>query len=312
MSQLFSDHQGNHQFFLDAAGAASIEFHSDHCLLAINSDQVYRLDHTQLKRLLIQSGKPPAYRPSPHLDKIDALMQELGIEQGFCVDIGAYDGLNHSNVLRLIEAGWSGLLIEPEVNRFASLAQRYRVYPRVQLSRSCVTPENVLPLLQAHGTPRDFDFLSLDIDSYDHDVLEALLTRYRPAVILSEINEVIPPPLAFKVHYHPDYEFQLEKRFYGQSLAQLHQLAERLDYQILDMYYMDVFLIDKRFTDGQAPSLQEIYQQGLRDRPRPDYYANYPFDVDAVLQASPERAIELIQAGFAEFEGQFSLKNLEL
>lgn len=32
---------------------------------------------------------------------------------GFFVDIGAADGVTHSNTLHLIESGWKGILIEP-------------------------------------------------------------------------------------------------------------------------------------------------------------------------------------------------------
>lgn len=45
---------------------------------------------------------------------------------GFFVEVGASDGYYASNVYGLIEAGWKGLCIEPNVKSFASLKERYK------------------------------------------------------------------------------------------------------------------------------------------------------------------------------------------
>ena len=40
---------------------------------------------------------------------------------GFLVDIGAADGINNSNSKKLIELGWSGLLVEPNKKNYNKL-----------------------------------------------------------------------------------------------------------------------------------------------------------------------------------------------
>jgi hypothetical protein len=62
-----------------------------------------------------------------------------------------------------------------------------------------VTPNNVVSLLLANDTPKEFAFLNLDLDGYDYFVLEQILTHYRPKLICKEINEKIPPPIKFSV-----------------------------------------------------------------------------------------------------------------
>lgn len=128
--------------------------------------------------------------------------------------------------------------------------------------------------------------------------------EFRPTLIMAEINEVIPPPVKFAVKPHPDFKFDVRQRFYGQSLAQLQELCQQENYVILDMHYMDVFLIDASYTDGESPSLSEIYQRGLLDRPFPDYYADYPFDVKTLHAATPEEAVAMIKKGDEPFSGQ--------
>jgi len=47
------------------------------------------------------------------------------ITNGVLVDVGAADGINNSNSRRLIEIGWGGLLIEPNINNFNKLNELY-------------------------------------------------------------------------------------------------------------------------------------------------------------------------------------------
>ncbi|HCF29514.1 MAG TPA: hypothetical protein DEV81_20445 [Cyanobacteria bacterium UBA11049] len=89
--------------------------------------------------------------------------------------------------------GWSGLAIEYNSEDFAELAEEYKDFSGVNLSRCMVTPDTVVPLLTSNRVPREFGVLSLDIDSYDRDVLAQILNSYRPSLICVEINEKIPP-----------------------------------------------------------------------------------------------------------------------
>lgn len=303
---LVTDQQGNYHARLRENEIFFALFEPDGCILS-EGNHTQKVPYSQLRQISAEaiSGQLVQTHPSPHRERICTLLEQLGIQQGICVDIGAYDGLNYSNTHFLFEQGWQGLLAECDPHRFALLASHYRSLPAAQLSRAKVSPDNVLSLLQAHQIPAEFDLLSLDIDSFDYFVLAALLPHYRPTVILTEINEVIPPPVRFAVKYDPAFELDIQTRFYGQSLAMLAELCQQHGYTMIDMYYMDVVLLDNRYLEGDAPDLATLYREGLLDRPRPPYYRDYPFDVDSVLQADPETACQLIQAGFAPFKDRF-------
>lgn len=268
----------------------------------LNQSEAWSLPSAGIRQIRVVAHEELSYVPSPHVAYIADLFEQLGIAKGSCVDIGAYDGLNFSHTIDLFRRGWSGLAIECQPARFARLAEVYRVFKQAEAARFRVTPTNIVPLLTAYGLPHNFDFLNLDIDSYDYYVLEALLQAYRPKVICTEINEVIPPPVRFAAHYHPDFVFDPYHRFYGQSLAMAADLGHRHGYVCLRLQNMDLFLIDVSLTQGSEPELATLYRQGVSERPKPPHFDFYPFDVDKLWQATPEDALALIHQAWPDVE----------
>lgn len=304
MSQL-RQHNGVCHITLNPAESLILARHEEGLQVVLNESEMWGFAPDSIREVRVIAQEHISYRPSPHQTYLAKIFAEMGISKGSYVDIGAFDGLNDSHTYPLLKAGWRGLAVECQADRFARLAHVYRTASRAAMSRVQVAPHNVIPLLESHGLPADFDFLSLDIDSYDYDVLAALLAQYRPKVICAEINEVIPPPIRFKVHFQADFELDLGERFYGQSLAMLNDLAQEHGYTVVHMHYMDAFLIDQRYLRGTAPDLESLYAQGMRRQPRHAYYADYPFDVEKVLAAPPEEALALVKAGFAKHAGAF-------
>lgn len=308
----FIQGQGYCQVILNPAESLVVQKNQQRFEFVLNESNIWSVPINEVSLIQVLSHEELSYKPSQHQDYLAALFADLGIQQGVCVDIGAYDGLNYSHTLGLFKQGWSGLAIECQPDRFARLAEAYRHMPWVSLSRHKVCPASIVPLLSSQGISESFDFLSLDIDSYDYHILEALLKSFHPSVICAEINEVIPPPIRFSLNYDPEFELDLSTRLYGQSLAMLADLAARHGYSLLKMHYMDVFLIDSKLVSGEPLSLAEIYRQGLLEQPLPAYYAHYPFDVQALWQSSPQAALELIQAGWPEHQKyQISLEPIQ-
>ena len=107
--------------------------------------------------------------------------------QGYCVDIGAADGLLFSNVRQFLEAGWKGLLFEKDEARFATLQGQFD-NQQVHCVNSQVEtdgPNGFDNLLFVCGAPNEFDLLSIDIDGQDYYILNSLL-NYRPRVVVCE------------------------------------------------------------------------------------------------------------------------------
>jgi len=220
------------------------------------------------------------------------------------VDLGAGDGVRHSNTHALFAAGWRGLAIEADSRRLYRLARTYRNHPNVFVCRARVTPHNVVPLLAAYEIEPEFGLLSLDIDSYDYWVLDALLARFRPRLVVTEINEKIPPPIKFVVNY--DAHFQLQHHFYGYSIASLAELCARHAYALVELEYNNAFLAPA----GVAPTAltpEAAYRRGYLDRPdrREKFRLNQ--DMEILHTLSPERGVEFLKKFFARHAGKYEI-----
>lgn len=221
------------------------------------------------------------------------------------VDLGAGDGVRHSNTHALFTTGWRGLAVDSESKRAAKLARVYRDYEAVFTARCRVSPYNVVPLLEAFEIGTEFEVLSLDIDSYDYWVLDALLSRFRPRIIVSEINEKIPPPIKFVVNYDPG--FVLQHHFYGHSLASLEELCGRHDYALLGLEYNNAFLAPRELRGVKPVDAATAYRSGYFERP--DRLKRLPLnrDMEVLHSMSPPEAVAFLNKFFARHKGKYQL-----
>lgn len=156
-----------------------------------------------------------------HRHENDLVFDHLsGLSNGVFVEVGANDPEDGSQTLRLENAGWSGLLVEPLSEHAADLRRLRKAHveevacgPRdrhdtvaqfkvagvastladefinYKVEEQEVRPVRVVTLdslLDRHGIDR-IDFLSLDVEGYELEVLDGLsLDRYRPGFILIE------------------------------------------------------------------------------------------------------------------------------
>ncbi|HKP37490.1 MAG TPA: hypothetical protein VJT71_11595 [Pyrinomonadaceae bacterium] len=221
------------------------------------------------------------------------------------VDLGAGDGVRHSNTHALYESGWRGLVVDSDSDRVSKLARNYRGFEEVFASRCRVTPSNVIALLEAYETPKEFEVLSLDIDSYDYWVLDSLLNHFRPRIIVSEINEKIPPPIEFVVSYDP--AFVLQHHFYGHSLASLEQLCIRHEYALIDLEYNNAFLAPRELRGARHVDAMTAYRHGYLERP--DRLKKFPLnrDMELLHNMTPPDAVAYLDKFFARHKGKYQL-----
>jgi FkbM family methyltransferase len=53
----------------------------------------------------------------------------FGERKGTFIDIGAYDGIKFSNVRKLAESGWTGILFEPDRELYEKVVKNYEGFP---------------------------------------------------------------------------------------------------------------------------------------------------------------------------------------
>jgi len=222
------------------------------------------------------------------------------------VDVGAGDGIRGSNTYALFLRGWRGVGFEGDERRARRLARAYRNLEGVEARQALVTPGNVVGLLREHAVPEDFGVLSLDIDSYDYWVLDAVLRSFRPRLVVTEINEKIPPPVRFRVAYDP--EFRLQYHFFGYSIASLEELCARHDYALLALEYNNAFVAPRELLGDLTPlDAGTAYRRGYFERP--DRRERFPrnSDMEALHTSTPEEAVAFLKKFFARHEGKYDL-----
>ncbi len=239
------------------------------------------------------------------------LADKLDIKKGFVIDMAASDGVDQSCTLGFFKnPDWSGLAIEMEPLKFSRLAFLHVNFPNARLARWRITPHNVGALLKGFEVPPNFSILNLDIDSYDLEVLEAMLkSGFKPNIISMEINEKIPPPLFFNVHYHPDHIWQRD-HFYGCSLTAAAQGVCPYGYVLESLQYNNAVFIDADLAKGKISeqSIEVAYDIGYRKRP--DRAALFPWNehFDPLLDCPTDLAIDFINTYFKKYAGKYTLR----
>jgi hypothetical protein len=120
----------------------------------------------------------------------------------WCVEFGAWDGIFLSNTFSLVKKGWNAVYIEGDNSRYQDLlttAKNNRNIVPIEafVARNQSEETSLDNLLAATDVPKDFELLSIDIDSYDCEVWETL-HNYFPKLVVIEINSSVPPGIFWR------------------------------------------------------------------------------------------------------------------
>jgi hypothetical protein len=187
---------------------------------------------------------------------IAEIFRRIGNGNRFCVEFGAWDGKHFSNTWDLWHNhGWRAVLIEGDPTKFAVLQTAIEAFPNVMSMNKYVTGsgENCLDkLLMTTDAPKQFDLLSVDIDSDDYYILEGL-NAFEPRLLLIEYNPTVPP------HIHL---VQKEGEYFGASALALFELARKKNYHLVHMTETNMFFLsDIEIVKAGVPkfSLSDLF-----------------------------------------------------
>mgnify|MGYP001575715064 CR=1 FL=1 len=153
----------------------------------------------------------------------EAIFEKISTTNRWCIECGAGDGIRYSNTRKLIEEGWSAVLIEKDRAVHAELAKNIQALGLVQryafnenywhFVREAADQQQVWvvqceaqasgaysldAILATCGCPNEPDLMVIDVDGPDYYLWNGLL-HYQPRVVLCEYDpfqppEFIPPP----------------------------------------------------------------------------------------------------------------------
>lgn len=124
---------------------------------------------------------------------IEYIFNHVAVQDpGVCCEFGAWDGVHLSNTRNLIlQRGWTGVMIEGEKERIASIKDNYKNRQDVFAISEFVDDDknslrNILIRYKLEKYIDKMDFLSIDIDGLDSYIFGSL--DIKPKVICIEVN----------------------------------------------------------------------------------------------------------------------------
>jgi len=170
---------------------------------------------------------------------INTIFNNIGTTDKVYVEFGVEDCLTQCNTAYLREVGWdvkNSLLMDGGYSN-----------PDINLQQVIFWPNNILELFQKFEVKREFDFLSVDTDSYDWFMLEAILEGgYRPRVIATEINANFGM-LEAKSILPPKDKISWNRwdgtTYHGSSMLAMSYLFNRFGYSLVFCNYINCFAI---------------------------------------------------------------------
>jgi hypothetical protein len=172
--------------------------------------------------------------------KILALLPE---RDRWCVEFGAWDGIYLSNVRRLIaEEGYSAILIEGDKKKFKSLKNNYADNNNIATVNAFVgfnAEDGQDKILSSYSIPKNFDFLSIDVDGNDYHIWKAI-NEFRPKVVCIEYNPTIPSEVYFVQAPDPGIN-------QGCSLLSLDELSRSKRYELVCVLRYNAFFVDQAY-----------------------------------------------------------------
>jgi predicted O-methyltransferase YrrM len=241
---------------------------------------------------------------------LEKIFEVIGVDRGWCVDVGACD-VPLSNTYVLVKKGWSGIFIEMVEDRAEKLKGVYRENAGSLVINKKVEPsgeDSLDNILKETSLPKEFDFLSIDIDGNDYHVWDSL-KNYTPKVVVIEFNPVIKMD---------DYLQPIDGRG-GASLSYMIKLGKAKGYELVSTTPFNAFFVKAEFFDKFGitdNSIKELFTDSdyVYGKDRTKHVNHFAFDyivkkfgVD-VSEPSPTRLPISRNVGFPDLLKELGVK----
>ena len=184
---------------------------------------------------------------------------KLNPKNRWCCEFGAWDGIHGSNTFNLVKnLNYNAVYIEGEKNKFKDLLNTRKKFKRIiPFNKFVEHKKNSLnsldKILKKTKISKNFDILSIDIDSHDLAVWKSL-KKYRPKIVIIEINSGLYPGIK-QIHGNGKI---------GNSFTSTVEYAKKKNYQLvchtgncifIDIKYSKKLRIHKKFLNNKNVDL---------------------------------------------------------
>jgi hypothetical protein len=130
-----------------------------------------------------------------------------------------------NNTALLSEKGWKLYWFD--------IINPYFIPPNCTFVKEFLTKDNIVDCFKKNAIPNQFDLLSIDIDSNDYYLRDAL-KEYSPRVVVSEYNGHFDGTVKHIMPYDENYSWPGQSdRTYGASLKTISEQADNLGYDLV-------------------------------------------------------------------------------
>jgi SAM-dependent methyltransferase len=189
------------------------------------------------------------------------LFSRIGATSRRFLEFGCGTGLECNSANLALGFGWSGLLLDANATHVRKARTFFDDHlgthgDRVELRSAFVTPENINGLLDDATPPgEDLDLFSIDVDSIDYWIWDAVEDRFRPRVIVCEYNAAFGPTRSVTVTPREGFDpfaHHPSGFYHGASVSALHKLAVARGYQLIgcDSAGVNAFFVRRDCADA--------------------------------------------------------------
>ena len=200
----------------------------------------------------------------------------IGSTNRLVVEIGAdcqsdFFGFPESNITNLlVNHHWQGLIIDASSRNIKKLQRFFRnckntTYKPPVLFQALVDRQNINRLIKKAGFSGEIDLFSLDVDSNDYWLFQALEV-IKPRVLVLEINQFWQSKDVVTIPYQKDLSSFLKLRqenpsYFGASLTAMVKLAKQKGYRLvaLNSFGHNAFFVKKNLGLKFLPTLPVKY-----------------------------------------------------
>ena len=160
------------------------------------------------------------------------ILKNVPSKKKMILELGAWDGYHLSNTRYFIENGYEALLIDGDNKGNEEVKQHF------------IMKENVLALLNTYNMPTEFDLFCIDLDGNDIYILDEVLLKFKPSVIIAEFNPIFAQGQSIAIKYNSQHTWN-EDDYYGFSFSAGIKMAESNGYTCifqndnLNMYFVE-------------------------------------------------------------------------
>ncbi len=180
---------------------------------------------------------------------IDYIFRKIPNKQYF-IEIGF--GYYECNSLNLIKKGWSGKLIDIDLEETTAMKSNLKnFYPNsnVDIITTKVTKANINDLIIKKSNNKKIDFFSLDIDSNDYWILNTM-DLSNISVICCEYNHWLGKEKKLTIPYDENFKF-IDNGIWGASLKALDNLLKNKGFSLIavESSGTNAFFVNHEFRD---------------------------------------------------------------